>query len=108
MNTKVEVTFNSDITRATCKFLQFQWQIDNAYNVMHYCSISYEPLNDNDYNRQQMIFGTSLNNTVDLNFPNGSLVPGRYYRFTVNASDNFSTTLIRGRFNKEESKLIIE
>lgn len=112
MNTFVKVTFNSDITRAVCKFLimiQFQQQIiDNRY---YYCSITYEPINsDINHNRrrQQRIFGTSQNNTVDLNFPQGSLLPGTYH-FTVNATDSLNTTLIiEGTFEKGESKLKIE
>ena len=104
MNTKVEVTFDSDITRATCKFrIQFQQQIDNRY---YYCSISYEHINNNR-NKQQRIFGTSQNNTVDLNFPQGSLLPGKYH-FIVNATDGLNTTLMEGIFDKRESKLKIE
>ena len=109
MNTLVEVTFNSDITRAVCKFLiQFQQQIiDNRY---HYCSITYEPINtDVNHNRhqQQRIFGTSQNNTVDLNFPLGSLLPGTYH-FIVNATHGLNITLIEGTFEKRESKPKIE
>ena len=108
MNTRVEVSFNSDITRAICKFLiQFQQQIiDNRY---YYCSITYESI-DTDINhnrrRQQRIFGTSQDNTVDLNFPQGSLLPGAYH-FIVNATDGLNTTLIEGTFEKGESKLKI-
>ena len=100
-NTKVQVIFNSDLTRATCKFFRFQRQIDNTY----YCSISYEPISDNQ-NKQQTIFGTSQNNTVILNFSHESVLPGSYL-FTVNATDGLNTTLIKGIFNKRESKLII-
>ena len=107
MNTRVKVSFNSDITRAICKFLiQFQQQIiDNMYRY-YYCSMTYEPTNS-DHNRQQRIFGTSQNNTVDLNFPQGSLLPGTYH-FIVNATDGLNTTLIEGTFEKGESKLKIE
>lgn len=107
MNTKVEVTISSDITRAVCKFLiQFQqWVNGNRY---YYCSISYEPINSN-LNRQQRIFGTSQNNVVDLNFPQGSLLPGTYH-FIVNATatDGLNTTLIEGTFEKQESKLKVK
>ena len=93
-----------DHTITICKFLiQFQQQIiDNRY----YCSITYEPTNS-DHSRQQRLFGTSQNNTVDLNFPQGSLLPGTY-RFIVNATDGLNTTLIEGIFDKGESKLKIE
>ena len=99
MNTKVEVTFNSDVTKTTCKFLQFQQQGDNTY---HYCTISYEPIKRN-HNQQQTIFGTSQNHTVFVNFPHG-ILPG-VYRFTVNATDGLNTTHIEGTFNIRKSKL---
>lgn len=101
MNKKVEMTFNSDVNRAVCKFLiQPQQQItDDKY----YCSINYEPINSG-HNKQQSIFGTSQNNIVDLSFPQGSPPPGTY-NFTVNATDGLSTILIEGTFDKRESKL---
>jgi hypothetical protein len=102
MNMRVEVTFNSDITRAICKFLMFQQQIiDKRY---YYCSITYESVNNDHNSMQQRIIGTSENNTVDLHFPQGSLLPGMVYHFIVNATDGLNTTLIEGTFDKGESK----
>lgn len=100
MNTKVAVTFNSDVTTATCKFLQFQQQHDNTY---YYCTISYEPIKHN-HNQQQMIFGTSQNHTVVVNFPH-AWDSTRWLSFTVNVTDGLNTTFIVGTFNIRKSKL---
>ena len=105
MNTKVQVTFSPDmITSTTCKFLNSQWQ--KFDNNRYYCSITYEPLNNN-HNNQHKVIGTSQNNTVVLNFTPGSLLPGSYH-FTVNATDGLDTTLIEGTFDITEGELKIE
>ena len=94
-NVYVEVTFNANVTSATCKFLQ--WQPLKSGQCT--CSISYG-------NKQPYIQSpveASWNDTVVLNLATESLLPGEYH-FIVTATYGTLSTLVEGTFIKRESK----
>ena len=93
-NVYVEVTFDANFTRATCKFLQ--WQPLKTSQCT--CSISY----GNGQPYIQSPIEASWSDTVVLNLATESLPPDEYH-FIVTATYSTFSTLVEGTFIKHKS-----
>ena len=94
-NVHVEVIFDANFTRATCKFLQ--WQPHKTSQCT--CSISYG--NSQPYYIQSPI-EASWSDTVVLNLATEILLPDEYHFIVTATYDTFST-LVEGTFIKHKS-----
>ena len=92
-NVYVEVTFDTNFTRATCKFLQWQPQKTSQCT----CSISY----GNSQPYIQSPIEASWSDTVVINLAIESLPPDEYHFIVTATYDTFST-LVEGTFIKNK------